>query len=115
MPGSSQPGPAHRSQDPPLAPQRPRPLGEQRLVARHRHRLAPSCHPARRAPPASSERLTWAACCPVGALVGLSAVPPVLLLPAESTRPLLRSLLAFVAPGLALIVGSWLWDHRPHG
>ena len=31
---------------------------------------------------------------------------------AEYTRPLLRPALAFVALGLALIVGSWLWDHR---
>ncbi len=44
--------------------------------------------------------------------MGLSAVPLVLLLPPEYTRPLLHPLLAVVALGLALIVGSWLWDHR---
>ena len=44
--------------------------------------------------------------------MGLSAVPLVLLLPAEYTRPLLRPVWAFVALGLALIVGSWLWDRR---
>ena len=63
-------------------------------------------------PPDPSERLAWAVCCAVGAVVGLSAVPLVLLLPAEYTRPLLRPLMAFVALGLALIVGSWLWDRR---
>jgi hypothetical protein len=63
-------------------------------------------------PPEYSERLAWVVCCTVGAIVGLSAVPLVLLLPAEYTRPLLRPMLAFVALGLALIVGSWLWDHR---
>ena len=60
----------------------------------------------------SSERLTWAVCCTVEAILGLSAVPLVLLLPAEGTRPLVRPLLAFVALAVALIVGSWLWDHR---
>ncbi len=63
-------------------------------------------------PPEHSERLTWAVCCTVGAVVGLSAVPLALLLPAEYTRPLIRPMLAFVALGVALIVGSWLWDHR---
>ncbi len=66
-------------------------------------------------PPEYSERLTWAVCCAVGAVVGPSAVPLVPLLPAEYTRPLLRPAWAFVAPGLVMIVGSWLWDHRPHG
>ena len=51
-------------------------------------------------PPESSERLTWAVCCAVGAIVGLPAVPLVLRLPAESTRPLLRPLWASVALGL---------------
>jgi len=63
-------------------------------------------------PPDSSERLTWAACCTVGAIVGLSAVPLLLLLPAEYTRPLIRPAWAFVALGLVVIVASWLWDHR---
>ena len=66
-------------------------------------------------PPESSGRLTWLTCCAVGAVVGLSAVPPVLLLPGEYTRPLLRPAWACVALGLVVIVGSWLWDHRPHG
>ena len=39
-------------------------------------------------PSESSERLTWVTCCTVGAIVGLSAVPLVLLLPAEYTHPL---------------------------
>jgi hypothetical protein len=39
-------------------------------------------------PPESSERLAWVTCCTVGAIVGLSDVPLVLLLPAESTHPL---------------------------
>ena len=65
-------------------------------------------------PPESSECLAWAVCCAVGAVVGLSAVPLVLLLPAESTRPLLRPLMAFVALGVAVIVGSWLWERRGH-
>ena len=39
-------------------------------------------------PPESSEPLTWAVCCTVRAVVGLSAAPLVLLLPAEYTRPL---------------------------
>ena len=65
-------------------------------------------------PPESSERLTWLVCCTVGAILGLSAVPLVLLLPVEVTRPLLRPAWAFVALGLAVIVGSWLWEHRPH-
>ena len=43
-------------------------------------------------PPEYSKRLTWAVCCTVGAILGLSAVPLVLLLPAEYTRPLLRPL-----------------------
>ncbi len=51
-------------------------------------------------PPESSERLTWAVCCTVGAVVGLSAVPLLLPLPAEYTRPLIRPMLAFVALGL---------------
>ena len=63
-------------------------------------------------PSESSERLTWAVCCTVGAILGLSAVPLVLLLPAEYTRPLIRPAWAFVALGVALIVGSWLWDHQ---
>ncbi len=63
-------------------------------------------------PPEHSECLTRAVCCTVGAVLGLSAVPLVLLLPAEYTRPLLRPAWAFVALGLELIVGSWLWDHR---
>ena len=66
-------------------------------------------------PPAHSERPTWVTCCTVGAILGLSAVPLVLLLPAESTRPLLRPPLACVALGLMVIVGSRLWDHRPRG
>jgi hypothetical protein len=52
-------------------------------------------------PPEHSERLTRAVCCTVGAVVGLSSVPLVLLLPAEYTRPLLRPLLAFMARGCA--------------
>ena len=80
-----------------------RPLGEQRLVPRHR-RLARPCYPAHIEPPEYSERLTWAVCCTVGAIVGLSAVPLVLLL---------RPIPAFVALGLALIAGSWLWERRP--
>ena len=63
-------------------------------------------------PPEPSERLTWVVCCTVGAVVGLSAVPLVLLLPVEYTRPLLRPAWAFVALGVAIIIGSWLWDHR---
>ena len=63
-------------------------------------------------PPEPSERLTWITGCTVGAIVGLCAVPLVLLLPAGSTRPLVRPLWALVALGLALLVGSWLWDHR---
>ena len=66
-------------------------------------------------PPEYSERLTWLTCCTVGAILGLLAVPLALLLPAEYTRPLLRPALAFVALGLALIVGSWLWDPRVRG
>jgi hypothetical protein len=66
-------------------------------------------------PPEHSERLTWAVCCAVGTVVGLSAVPLVLLLPAAYTRPLLHPLLAFIALGVALIAGSWLWDQRPYG
>jgi hypothetical protein len=66
-------------------------------------------------PPESSEHLTWAACCTAGAVVGLSAVPLVLLLPDEYTRPLLRPLWAVVELGLMVIVGSWLWDHRGRG
>ena len=54
-------------------------------------------------PPEYSERLTWVTCCTVGAILGLSAVP------------LLRPLLGFVALGLVVIIGSWLWDHRPRG
>jgi hypothetical protein len=42
-------------------------------------------------------------------------VPLALLLPDEYTRPLLRPLWAFVALGLVVIVGSWLWDHRGRG
>ena len=41
-------------------------------------------------PPEYSERLAWAVCCTVGAILGLSAVPLVLRLPAEYTRPLVR-------------------------
>jgi hypothetical protein len=63
-------------------------------------------------PPESSARLTWAVCRTVGAIVGLSAMPLILLLPAEYTRPLVRPALALVALAVALIVGSWLWDHR---
>jgi hypothetical protein len=63
-------------------------------------------------PPEYSERLTWIVYCTVGAIVGLSAVPLALLLPAEYTRPLLRPAWAFVALGLVVIVGSWLRDHR---
>ena len=63
-------------------------------------------------PPEPSERLTWAVCCTVGAIAGLSAVPLVLLLPADYTRPLIRPMLAFVVLGVAVIVGSWLWDQR---
>ena len=55
-------------------------------------------------PPESSERLAWAVCCAVGAIVGLPAVPLVLQLP-EYTRPLLRPAWVFVALGLAVIVG----------
>ena len=51
---------------------------------------ASPCYAARMEPPEYSERLTWAVCCTAGAIVGLSAVPLVLLLPAESTRPLMR-------------------------
>ena len=47
--------------------------------------------------------------------MGLSAVPLILLLPAEYIRPLLRPAWTFVMVGLLVIVGSWLWDHRPHG
>ena len=47
--------------------------------------------------PDSSERLTWLVCCTVGAIVGLSAASLALLQPAEHTRPLIRSMLAFVA------------------
>ena len=65
-------------------------------------------------PPEPSERLTRVACCTVGAVVGLSAVPLVLLLPDVYTRPLLRPLWAFVALGVALFAGSWLWDQRPY-
>ncbi len=60
-------------------------------------------------PPEYSERLTWLVCCTIGAVVELWAVPLVLL-PAESTRPLPRPMLAFVALGLLIIVGSWLGD-----
>ena len=70
------------------------------------------CYPAHMEPPESSERLTWVTCCTVGAIVGLSAVPLVLLLPAESTWPLVRPAWAFVALGLVVIVGSWLWERR---
>jgi hypothetical protein len=63
-------------------------------------------------PPESCERPARAACCTLGTVVGLSDVPLLLLLPDEYTRPLLRPALAFVALGLALIVGSWLRDHR---
>ena len=63
-------------------------------------------------PPEYSERLTWLVCCTVGAIVGLSAVPLVLLLPAAYTRPLIRPAWTFVVVGLLVIVGSWLWDHR---
>ena len=45
-------------------------------------------------------------------VLGQSVAALALLLPAESTRPLLRPLWAFVALGLALIAGSWLWDRR---
>ena len=64
-------------------------------------------------PPVCSERLTWAVCCPVWVIVGLSVIPLVLLLPAVYSRPLLGPLLAFFVLDVALIVGSWLWDHRP--
>ena len=66
-------------------------------------------------PPEYSERLTWVVCCTAGAIVGLSAVPLVLLLPPEYTRPVLRPAWAFVALSVALIVGSWLWDRRGPG
>ncbi len=66
-------------------------------------------------PTESSERLTWVTCCTVGAIVGLSAVPLVLLLSAEYNRPLIRPLLAFVALSVVVIAGSWLWDHRGRG
>jgi hypothetical protein len=65
-------------------------------------------------PPEPSERLTWIVCCTVCAIVGLSAVPLALLLPAEYTRPLLRPAWTFVVVGLLVIIGSWLWDHCPH-
>ena len=52
--------------------------------------MASACYPARMEPPESSERLTWLVCCTVGAILGLSAVPLVLLLPVECTRPLMR-------------------------
>ena len=85
---------------------------EQRLTARPRRRLTPPCYPARMDPPESSERLTWAVCCAVGAIVGLSAVPLVLLLPAAYSRPLIRPAWTFVVVELLVIVGSRLWDHR---
>ena len=71
-----------------------------------------ACYAARMEPPEYSERLPWAVCCSVGAILGLSAVPLALLLPAESTRPLICPAWAFVALGPVVIVGSWLWDQR---
>ena len=69
---------------------------------------AAPCYPARIEPPEYSESPARLVCCTAGAVVGLSAVPLVLLLSVEYTPPRL----AFVVPGLALIVGSWLWDRR---
>jgi hypothetical protein len=61
--------------------------------------------------PESSERLVRVVCCAVGAIVGQSAVPLVLL-PAEYIRPLLRPAWVFVVLWLVVIVGSWLSDQR---
>ena len=53
--------------------------------------------------PESSERLVRVVCCAVGAIMGQSAVPLVLLL---------RRAWVFVVLWLVVIVGSWLSDQR---
>jgi hypothetical protein len=66
-------------------------------------------------PPEYSERLAWVVCCTVGAIVGLSAVPLVLLLPTEYTRPArglpgLRSFHIGIDRQAGTFCGVSVWD-----
>ena len=81
---------------------------------------ASPCYPAPMEPPEHSERLTWLVCCTVGTIVGLSAIPLVLLLPAEYTRPLCARqggtpLTAPHRSARGLLWTCCLWTGRRHG
>ena len=66
-------------------------------------------------PPKSPERLARAVCCAVGAIVGLSAAPLLLLLPVEYARAAGEVAGAWVVVGTVWLVLDWLlerWARR---
>ena len=62
-------------------------------------------------PPEYSERLAWVVCCTVGAVVGLSAVPLLLLLPSEYARAVGQAAGVVAVVGTIWLVLDWLLEH----